>query len=736
MLKIGYARVCLYRGDQEKALEVLNTISSSEGMMFMDAIRLKSHIYLHHYHDKGRYIQELTRLTEKLKEGEEDVIASPSSNYLSSLVMLGDGYLAIHDPENACRMYEDVLYFDSSNLPLIKKTGSALMATHDYRRALDFYESSLQVPLIASSTKHQITLRVHMASLYLKLHELDNAIHILVNIPPSETLEDETEAMESNVQMNLLLATIYERKAAEHLSIHRTDESKEHTGRKEGYEDEERKRNERGNFAAFHQASQERNYDSILDYLMRAKDLQRDILRKATSDSLTKQKRQMAQICYRIGEFHTSFSKQSTLALNEFKESVSQDDSFVKGRIAMVDCFLNLQEVDRALEEVVSILQLSETDPAFESTPHYSKALLLKADLLLMKNEKETLAEELTAYLQGHPTDYIILFKCIYILKRLGKLNECEGLLERAAEQDPKASCGLHVCKGLFQRYMNDERGAILSFNKARKDGFWSGVAIKEMASLYLASSFDRVWEDGFEEGKQEEDRVSRTQEEQNMRVALRLVSELQRAKFNMLFTLWDKQIITFKAYILSKEPSLMQKAEDALKSIVEENRDFVPGILLLATLYMIQENGTKARNSLKTIKGKKNFNERWSWEFITSYLLLAKSNVHKGKYDLAEDICKECLRLDSSSVEAWEVLGLIYEKERSFVDAAESYEKAWTLSYYRSPTLGFKLAFNYLKAERYVEAIQVSEKILKEFPNHPTVQTEILNRAWESIRP
>ena len=67
------------------------------------------------------------------------------------------------------------------------------------------------------------------------------------------------------------------------------------------------------------------------------------------------------------------------------------------------------------------------------------------------------------------------------------------------------------------------------------------------------------------------------------------MVSELQGAKFNMLFTLWDKQIITFKAYILSKEPSLMQKAEDALKSIVEENRDFVPGILLLATLYMIQ---------------------------------------------------------------------------------------------------------------------------------------------------
>ena len=100
--------------------------------------------------------------------------------------------------------------------------------------------------------------------------------------------------------------------------------------------------------------------------------------------------------------------------------------------------------------------------------------------------------------------------------------------------------------------------------------------------------------------------------------------------------------------------------------------------------------------------------------------------------------------------MEAWEVLGLIYEKERSFVDAAESYEKAWELSYFRAPSLGYKLAFNYLKGERFVEAIRgflsssffvlfcfvfvfhllficffnlfflllVSEKILKEFPN------------------
>jgi tetratricopeptide repeat protein 21B len=49
----------------------------------------------------------------------------------------------------------------------------------------------------------------------------------------------------------------------------------------------------------------------------------------------------------------------------------------------------------------------------------------------------------------------------------------------------------------------------------------------------------------------------------------------------------------------------------------------------------------------------------------------------------------------------AWEVMGLIYEKEHSFQDACDCYERAWRYDHESNPAVGFKLSFNYLKGKR-----------------------------------
>ena len=50
----------------------------------------------------------------------------------------------------------------------------------------------------------------------------------------------------------------------------------------------------------------------------------------------------------------------------------------------------------------------------------------------------------------------------------------------------------------------------------------------------------------------------------------------------------------------------------------------------------------------------------------------------------------------------------MIMEKERAYKDDADHYEKAWKFSGEASPSIGFKLAFNYLKAKQFVEATNV----------------------------
>ena len=79
--------------------------------------------------------------------------------------------------------------------------------------------------------------------------------------------------------------------------------------------------------------------------------------------------------------------------------------------------------------------------------------------------------------------------------------------------------------------------------------------------------------------------------------------------------------------------------------------------------------------------------------------------------------------------------MGLVMEKEQSYRDAGDHYEQAWKFEGEASATVGYKLAFNYLKARRYVEAINVCHKVLVMYPDYPKIKRDILEKARSSLR-
>ena len=72
--------------------------------------------------------------------------------------------------------------------------------------------------------------------------------------------------------------------------------------------------------------------------------------------------------------------------------------------------------------------------------------------------------------------------------------------------------------------------------------------------------------------------------------------------------------------------------------------------------------------------------------------------------------------------MKAEELMGLIKEKERAYVDAATHYEKAFEMSSRKNLGVGFRLAFNYLKAERMIDCIDVAKEVLKVNPAFPSI--------------
>ncbi len=148
----------------------------------------------------------------------------------------------------------------------------------------------------------------------------------------------------------------------------------------------------------------------------------------------------------------------------------------------------------------------------------------------------------------------------------------------------------------------------------------------------------------------------------------------------------------------------------------------------------MMLKQTPRARNQLKRI-AKMNWNPVDAEEFEKSWLLLADIYINSGKYDMATELLRKCLQHNQSCCKAYEYLGFIMEKEQSYHDAALNYEKSWKYGNQTNPSIGYKLAFNYLKAKRYVDAIDISHKVLASHPNYPRMRKDILDKARASIR-
>ncbi|XP_014823388.1 PREDICTED: tetratricopeptide repeat protein 21B-like [Poecilia mexicana] len=183
-----------------------------------------------------------------------------------------------------------------------------------------------------------------------------------------------------------------------------------------------------------------------------------------------------------------------------------------------------------------------------------------------------------------------------------------------------------------------------------------------------------------------------------------------------------------------TKQKANVEKALGVFTEIANNEKDHVPALLAMATAYMMLKQTPRARNQLKRI-AKMNWNIADADEFEKSWLLLADIYIHSGKYDMAADLLKRCLNHNKSCCKAYEYQGYIMEKDQAFRDAALNYEMAWKYGNQKNPAIGYKLAFNYLKAKRYVEAIDVCHKVLAAHPDYPKMRKEILDKARAALR-
>lgn len=119
----------LKMGDIKKALAMLKKVSH-EDVNYVEAKKKQAQLYLDELKDRTNYTRCYLEILDHY----------PSTD---NFKLTAQALMDIQEPDEAIPYYEKALDKDPDNIALIRETGKALVMTHDYNRAIKYYEQTL-----------------------------------------------------------------------------------------------------------------------------------------------------------------------------------------------------------------------------------------------------------------------------------------------------------------------------------------------------------------------------------------------------------------------------------------------------------------------------------------------------------------------------------------------------------------------------------------------------------------
>uniref|UniRef100_A0A669QCM8 Tetratricopeptide repeat protein 21B n=1 Tax=Phasianus colchicus TaxID=9054 RepID=A0A669QCM8_PHACC len=612
-LMIANADLAIAQGDVEQALTVLRNITP-EQPYFVQAKLKMADIYLQCRRDKKLYTACYRDLVEKL----------PSAH---TFLLLGDAYMNIQEPDEAIEVYEQALKKNPKDPALASKIGKALIKTHNYSKAISYYEAALK-------SGQQNFLCYDLAELLMKLKQYEKAEVVLQKALDHEYVNELSSLMEDG-RYQVLLAKIY---------------------------------------------SKMDKIDEAITSLQQARELQARVLKRAQTeqpDAVPAQKQLAAEICAEIAK-HCTVQRNYEKAIKFYKEALVHCETDKKAMLELARLYLAQDDSDACQHQCSLLLRNEQDNEAATMVIYWSSSLSLFTTKMMM------------SCLCIYSDNYATLSRLIDLLRRAGKLEEVPRFLLMAEKHSSRAKleAGFHYCKGLYLWYTGEPNDALRHFNKARKDNDWGQNAVYNMIEICLNPDNETIGGEVFE--NLDADIGNSTEKQESVQLAVRTAENLlKELKPQTIQGHIQLRIMENYCLMATKQKSNVERALNAFTEIVVAEKDHIPALLGMATAYMILKQTPRARNHLKRVS-KMNWNPIDAEEFEKSWLLLADIYIQSSKYDTAGELLKRCLRHNKSCCKAYEYMGYIMEKEQAYKDAAINYEMAWRYGNQSNPTIDF----------------------------------------------
>ncbi|GAA49619.1 tetratricopeptide repeat protein 21B, partial [Clonorchis sinensis] len=545
-ITIASADLALSQGDHESALSTLRTIRP-EHPYYLTARQHMANIYLHHRKEKKLYAACYRELADKLGTTEAHLL-------------LGDAFMTIQEPERAMEVYETVLRKNPNDLRLAAKMGQALVKTHQYAKAVSYYEAAVK--------SGQPALRLDLVSLLVKLQQNEKAKRVLTPMMTEKNAACSLDPSEVRRALQLLEGMC---------------------------------------------AGEEPNVQEHIDLLTQVKSIQSRRLNRMqaseSGDAIAEQRLVLAEICLQLACLNEKLYRalQSDRSLNA-KEKVRVNDDLTKGdktttsattvslstkhmesALALCrDCMdhvaaimgkknnvdshqpltlgmmrshlggetgqprllaiqleikalaklasLKLLDADYASceQQALRLAQLREEVEAYQiealsdingdignrgqtvlSENHgridlirmldgIKSASSILAELSYNKADFEAAAKHLENDLRKDPINYQTLSFLVDALRRAGQVSRAVEWVEKARALDVhgSASAGYNFCRGLCYSFTGESMLALQHFNRARLDSDFSEEAIYHMVDICLAAEYQVTYEQFSETGQ------------------------------------------------------------------------------------------------------------------------------------------------------------------------------------------------------------------------------------------
>ncbi|TGZ63953.1 hypothetical protein CRM22_006632 [Opisthorchis felineus] len=545
-ITIASADLALSQGDHESALSTLRTIRP-EHPYYLTARQHMANIYLHHRKEKKLYAACYRELADKL--------GTTEAHFL-----LGDAFMTIQEPERAMEVYETVLRKNPNDLRLAAKMGQALVKTHQYAKAVSYYEAAVK--------SGQPALRLDLASLLVKLNQNEKAKRVLTpmmteksaacSLDPSELrralqlLGDMCAGEESNVQEHIDLLTQAKSIQSRRLNRMQTSESGDSIAEQ---------RLVLAEICLQLACLNEKLYRALHnDRSLNAKEKVRvndDLTKgdKTTASAITvslstKHMESALALCRDCMDHVAAIIGKKNIVDSHQPLTLGMIRSHLGGETGQLRLLaiqleiralaqlasLKLLEADYASceQQALRLAQLQEEVEAYQIealsdengdignrgqtvlSENHGRIDLIRmldgsksassvlAELSYNKADFEAAVKHLENELRKHPTNYQTLSFLVDALRRAGQVSRAVEWVEKARAMDVhgSGSAGYNFCRGLCYSYTGESVLALQHFNRARVDSDFSEEAIYHMVDICLAAEYQVTYEQFSEAGQ------------------------------------------------------------------------------------------------------------------------------------------------------------------------------------------------------------------------------------------